>query len=268
MSDLAAIGAALLYGRLDRSESLAGGDLSSVLRIWLEDGRSAVVKGGAAPRTEALMLRAIGAAGAPAPEVLAVNDRALVMQALEGRGGIGAAWASLGAALARLHAEHGPRYGWPENYAFGPISIDNAWADDWPAFWAQRRLLAHVPHLSASLWRRVEALAADLGTRLPARPPPSLLHGDCWGGNVLAAGSDVTGLIDPACYFGHAEVDLAMLTLFDRPPPVFYAAYGPLAAGASERLAIYRLWPELVHLRLFGDAYRPLVEASLSAAGA
>ena len=94
-----------------------------------------------------------------------------------------------------------------------------------------------------------------------------LLHGDLWGGNVLVAGNRVSGLIDPACYFGHVEVDIAMLTLFDRPGAEFYQAYGPLDPGHEERLLIYRLWPALVHLRLFGGGYRSLVEQHLSAAG-
>ena len=58
-----------------------------------------------------------------------------------------------------------------------------------------------------------------------------------------------------------------MLTLFDRPGAEFYQAYGPLDPGHEERLLIYRLWPALVHLRLFGGGYRSLVEQHLSAAG-
>jgi fructosamine-3-kinase len=88
-----------------------------------------------------------------------------------------------------------------------------------------------------------------------------------WGGNVLVAGKKVSGLIDPACYYGHVEVDLGMLTLFDRPDAAFYDAYGRLEPGLEERLTIYRLWPALVHLRLFGSGYRPMVERFLSAAG-
>src|SRR5690606_6786281 len=103
---------------------------------------------------------------------------------------------------------------------------------------------------------------------LPRRPAPALLHGDLWSGNVLAEGGCVTGLIDPACYYGHCEVDLAMLRLFGRPRSVFFEAYGPLEPGHAERLAIYQLWPALVHLRLFGASYRPLVERLLDEAGA
>ena len=159
------------------------------------------------------------------------------------------------------------RYGWPIDYAFGPVAIANGWAEDWPRFWAERRLLVHLPHLPSALARRVEALAADLPNRLPARPTPALLHGDLWSGNILVAGDQVSGLIDPACYHGHTEVDLAMLGLFDQPEAAFYEVYGFLESGHDERTAIYRLWPALVHLRLFGAGYRPMVERLFQATG-
>jgi fructosamine-3-kinase len=96
---------------------------------------------------------------------------------------------------------------------------------------------------------------------------PALLHGDLWGGNVLVGGDRVSGLIDPACYYGHSEVDIAMLQMFDHPGEAFFSAYGKLEAGHKERLDIYRLWPALVHLRLFGSGYRPLVERLLTELG-
>jgi fructosamine-3-kinase len=85
------------------------------------------------------------------------------------------------------------------------------------------------------------------------------------GGNILVTGDQVSGLIDPACYHGHTEVDLAMLGLFDQPNAAFYEAYGSLEPGHDERTPIYRLWPALVHLRLFGTGYRPMVERLLQA---
>jgi fructosamine-3-kinase len=267
MNTLAEIGAALIGGVLHRTEALSGGDLSQIVRIALTDGREAIVKNGPSPRTEAAMLKTIAASGAPAPAVLGVSDEALVLDLLPTGGALSDAWASLGSALATLHRARGARYGWVEDYAFGPLPIANGWADDWPGFWAGRRLLVHLAHLPPVLARRVEALAADLANRLPAHPAPALLHGDLWGGNVLVAGSRISGLIDPACYYGHVEVDLAMLTLFDRPDGAFYDAYGPLEPGHEERSVIYRLWPALVHLRLFGGGYRPMVERFLSDAG-
>ena len=93
-----------------------------------------------------------------------------------------------------------------------------------------------------------------------------MLHGDCWGGNILTANGRVTALIDPACYYCHAEADLAMLTLFNHPPAAVYDAYGRLDPGYEERRAIYQLWPALIHQRLFGSAYGALVERLLAKA--
>lgn len=267
MNRLAKVGAELLGGDLVEARELGGGDLSPILRISLIDGREAVVKSGPAPAIEAAMLRAIAASGAPAPAVLAASDEALVLEVLPAGGGVGGAWESLGSALAVLHTARGDRYGWPDEYAFGAVPIANAWSGEWPAFWAERRLLVHLAHVPRSLARRVEALAAGLGDRLPARPAPTLLHGDLWGGNVLVDGRRVSGLIDPACYYGHSEVDLGMLTLFDRPGSAFFESYPALEPGHEERLDIYQLWPALVHLRLFGRGYEPMVDRLLSRLG-
>ena len=212
------------------------------------------------------MLEAIAKSGAPAPAVLAVRSDVLVIEPVPAGGSLNGAWASVGTALAKLHATKGQSYGWAEDYAFGPVAIENGWMDDWPAFWAARRLLVHCPHISPDLARRVEALAADLPNRLTQRPSAALLHGDLWGGNVLVS-KTVTAFIDPACYYGHAEVDIAMLGLFDRPSRAFFEAYGALEPGHEERLIIYRLWPVLVHLRLFGDGYRAHTAQLLSEAG-
>jgi fructosamine-3-kinase len=267
LREFAEAGARLLGGALHRAEALHGGDLSSVAHIDLQDGRQAVIKTGPAPRFEAAMLRAMAAAGAPVPPVLAVDDRVLAIGFVAAHGTLGDAWADLGRCLARLHSTTGKRYGWADDYAFGPVAIENGWAMCWPDFYAQRRLLPHLPHVSSAIARRVETLAEDLGNRLPRNPPAALLHGDLWGGNVLVAGSNIAAFIDPACIYGHAEVDVAMLGLFDRPNAEFREAYGAAEPGLEERLAIYRLWPALVHLRLFGSAYRGMVEGLLAEAG-
>lgn len=267
MSDAAARAAALLGGRLGRVQRLSGGDLSAVFRIDLADGGSAVVKQADSAPAEADMLRAIAATGAPAPKVLAVADDLLVMEALPANGSLsGAGWDDLAAALGRLHGATCELYGWHRDHAFGPVAIPNGWRGDWPGFWAHNRLCCHVPHIPADLGHRVKALSGRLGEMLPERPAPALLHGDLWGGNMLASGGRLTGLIDPACYHGHREVDVAMLTLFDRPPDSFFDALA-LEPGWRERLPVYRLWPLLVHLRLFGAGYAGAVSAALEASG-
>jgi fructosamine-3-kinase len=265
MEDLADCAARLLGATAAGARPLLGGDLSEIARVRLADGREVVAKNGPAPRTEAAMLETIRRSGAPAPAVLGVDDDVLVIDVLPDGGALGEAWASLGAAVAILHRAHGTRYGWSRSYAFGTVAIDNGWGDDWPAFWGERRLLAHAAYLPIDLARRLETLAAGLPSRVPRKPAPALLHGDLWGGNVLVADGLVSGLIDPACYYGHGEVDIAMLSLFDSPEPAFFEAYGAREPGFDERKPIYQLWPALVHLRLFGAAYRPMVERLLAA---
>ena len=258
--------AALLGTGVARATPVSGGDLSTVLRLRLDDGRSAIAKTGALVEREAAMLRAIAATGAPAPGMIAAEGDLLVMAELRSDGRLSDGWESLAAALRLLHAPCGGDYGWPADYAFGDVAIPNGRRTDWPGFWADNRLRCHLPHLAPALARRVGRLADAMGELLPERPTPALLHGDLWGGNVLVAGAAVTGLIDPACYVGDREVDVAMLTLFDAPPARFLDALD-LAPGWRERLPIYRLWPLLVHVRLFGGGYAESAAAELAALG-
>ncbi|UWQ25887.1 fructosamine kinase family protein [Leisingera aquaemixtae] len=256
----------LLGAEVAGARPLHGGDLSEVQLLSLSDGRRVVAKTGPLVAAEAAMLRAIRAAGVPAPEVLGVAGPVLLMEALEETAASTAGWQALGGALQQLHSVTGPQYGWAEDYAFGAVAIPNAPLPGWPAFWAGRRLLAAPDALPRDLQLRIEALCARLPDLLPAAPPAALLHGDLWTGNVLFSGAGAY-LIDPACYHGHGEVDLAMLHLFGTPPAAFHDSYGALEPGYEERRRIYQLWPALVHLRLFGAGYRGMVEARLEALG-
>jgi len=259
--------AALLGVGVRSAMPLTGGDLSAVVRVLLADGSTVVAKGGDRAEDEADMLRAIAAAGVPAPRVLAAAPGCLVMERLPADGRLSDAWSDLGTVTRRLHAVTGARYGWPVDFAFGPVPIINTWSEDWPAFWAEQRLLVFESCLPVDLARRVARIARDLPNRLPWCPAPSLLHGDLWTGNVLVHGRRVSGLIDPACYYGDAAVDLAMLHLFGQPSAAFFDTYRAFDPGSDERLPIYQLWPALVHFRLFGKGYRPLVERTLEASG-
>ena len=260
---LGAQAAALLGDTCVAFERLHGGDLSEVVRIRLTSGRTVIAKAGTTARAEAGMLQAIRASGAPAPEVLAADDAILVLEDLGDDEGPGRAWTALGTAVVTLHATTGAGYGWHVDHRFGPVSIPNAGAELWPQFWAERRLLTGLEELPGDLARRIERFCGRLDDHLPRAPRPALLHGDLWAGNVMARAGTVVGLIDPAAYFGHAEVDLAMLCLFAQPGPGFWQSYGTTEPGLDDRRPIYQLWPALVHLRLFGAGYRGLVERLL-----
>lgn len=69
----------------------------------------------------------------------------------------------------------------------------------------------------------------------------------------------VAVLIDPACQGGHAESDLAQLTVFSSPfTERIYNAYheaSPLADGWRERIGLHQLHILIVHAALFGGSY-------------
>jgi fructosamine-3-kinase len=249
----------------DRLERLAGGDLSEILLVRRDDGKS-VAKGGQAVATEAAMLRALLGAGIPAPRVEGEFEDVLLLQHVENDAVFSrSAWSSIGEVLRQLHARTGDSYGWPVDYRLGTVELDNRETSDWPRFWGEQRLVATAAMLDRPWRERVAAVAGRLPDLLPHSPAPSWLHGDLWSGNILVSGGELAALIDPACYFGDREVDLAMLALFDTPPEAFWQAYGTLEPGWETRRPVYQLFPALVHFRLFGATYAGMVDRLLAA---
>lgn len=218
--------------------------------------------------TEAQMLRALAAEGVPVPAVEAEYGDILLIDFIDNDGAFSPrAWADVGRQVRAMHEHRGDLYGWPVDYALGSVLIDNRQRPDWPGFWGEQRLVSTASLLDKPWRERVEAVAARLGDLLPPRPAAALLHGDLWAGNILVNKGALAALIDPACYHGDAEVDLAMLCLFGAPDQAFWDAYGPLEAGWEERRPVYQLFPALVHLRLFGASYAGLVDRLLLAVG-
>jgi len=252
-----------------RLERLAGGDLSEVLLVPRGDGPPLVAKGGPNVTTEAAMLRTLASLGTRVPGVEGEYDSILLVDHVLNDGLLSPrAWADIGEALAQLHALQGDHYGWPVDYALGTVALDNKEGRDWVRFWGEQRLMATSGLLDRPWRLRVEVLNRRLGDLLPHAPPPALLHGDLWAGNLLVYNGRLAAFIDPACYYGHAEVDLAMLCLFSTPPDEFWAAYGGRPEGWEDRLPAYQLFPALVHLRLFGAAYAPMADRLFAAVGA
>jgi fructosamine-3-kinase len=252
-------------GRAVRSaQRVGGGDINDAYKVQFADESFAFVKtrAGVAPgeyAAEAAGLRWLAEPGAlRVPDVLGVSDTVLVLDWVdEGSRGDPAAF---GAGLAAIHAAGAEAFGGPENLRLGPLSLPNAPAPDWATFYAERRLSPLLPRagLSREGARAVERVCARMADFAGPPEPPARLHGDLWSGNVLWARNGRAWLIDPAAYGGHREVDLAMLQLFGNPGRQFFAAYHerfPLADGYEERVALYQLFPLLVHAVLFGGGY-------------
>jgi fructosamine-3-kinase len=217
-------------------------------------------------RLEADGLRALAAGGVPVPEVYEADHHRLVMERVAGTPD----WEGLGRALAGLHRQRAPAFGYPIDNVVGALPQPNGWEDSWPTFFVERRVLVHLddPAIPASLAERIRRAAEG---PLPAlldshRAVPSLVHGDLWAGNVV----DGAYLVDPAVSYSDREVELAFMALFGGIPPAMWHAYAeawPLDPGWERRRPALQLHHLLVHVRLFDGGYASMVVDRLDALG-
>ncbi len=251
-------------------------------RALFEDGGHAMVKSATAGdhlAVEGRMLHFLTErSDLPVPAILASAPDFLVMEEIDA-GGILDAEGEAQAAdmIARLHGVTADRHGLDFDTVIGGLAQPNGWDEDWRRFFAEKRLLAMAKQardagrLPGEFMPRIERLAGRLDRWIDAPGPPSLLHGDLWGGNLLARGGRVAGFIDPAIYFGDAEIELAFTRLFQTFTDAFYRRYAdhrPIRPGfIEERCALYNLYPLLVHVRLFGGGYVTRVEHTLTQFG-
>ena len=254
-------------------------------RVDLADGRRLAVKaragsGHADLTLEAYMLDELARQSTlPVPHVHVAEPDLLAMDFIEtGGGGITPSVERHAAELiAALHATPRSFFGYERDTLIGPLPQPNPKSESWIPFFAEHRLLAKARaaeaegRLPAKLLVRIERLAERLPGYLTEPSHPSLLHGDLWTGNVLVRGGRVAGFVDPAIYYGHPEIELAFTTMFGTFGRAFFDAYEnllPLSRDFHEiRCAIYKLYPTLVHVRLFGAAYIPPIEQTLSRVG-
>ena len=270
------------FGRVESVRAVGGGCVSSACRIELGGGSFFLKFDERAAddffAVEADALGELRAAGAVrVPRVIEAGAASgvqwLLLEWLEPRRPREEDERELGRAIARLHGVRGEGWGWHRDGFIGRLPQSNQRNESWAEFWWSERIEPQL-RLAGSLVDDSAPGWGELRRRLPrllnvaAEEGPSLLHGDLWGGNVLYT---VVGpaVADPACYFGHREVDLAMSRLFGGFGPPFYEGYGevwPLQAGSEARRHAYQLYYLLVHVNLFGRSYVERTHAALAAA--
>jgi fructosamine-3-kinase len=196
--------------------------------------------------------------GVAVPEVLGETAELLVTTWITPGRATPSGAEEFGRQLATVHARGAQSFGAPWDGYIGALPMSNAESDEWPSFYAERRVL---PYLRAAVDRKALDLsqAADIERVCERIEELARLHGDLWAGNLQW---DVRGrawLIDPAAHGGHRETDLAMLALFAPPQlETILTAYDevhPLQDGWRERVGLHQLHPLLVHAALFGGSY-------------
>jgi fructosamine-3-kinase len=255
---------AAAVGAIAAAEPIAGGDINDAYRVHLADGRTVFVKTHARPpagmyAAEAAGLDWLRGGALVVPDVIAHGAQFLALAWLDVGGRPDDA--AFGRGLAELHRRGAPAFGHAQPSFLATLPQDNTPTDVGPRFWIDQRVRPLCEQARAA--GRMPDVHAHLDALL-ARPdrfgppePPARLHGDLWWGNVIAVGR-APGVIDPAVYGGHREVDLAMLALFGGVSPALIAAYEeiwPLAPGWRERVPLWQLYPLAAHAVLFGGGY-------------
>lgn len=263
------------------STVLSQGHNATLLSVALKDGRTCVAKlarqDGHSRYTPSLeiegwMLRYLAAHSTlPVPELLFGDASLLLMTKLPDTGSlVGHAQENAADLLAALHNVHSTYYGLERDTTIGPLHQPNPPSKDWASFYAEQRVL-HMARaaleegqIDTPLMHNIEHLADKLPDFIGPAAPPSLIHGDLWGGNILCTAGQVSGFIDPALYYADPEIELAFGTLFNTFDARFFARYAehiPIREGFfEERRALYLLYPLLVHVRIYGASYLHKVE--------
>lgn len=170
--------------------------------------------------------------------------------------------------LAGLHRFTSGRFGLDFDNYIGSLPQENTACNAWPDFFIHRRIepvlksAIDAGALDVPAIRMFDNLFLRLEHIFPAEPP-ALLHGDLWAGNCITGPNGYGFLIDPAVYFGHREMDIAMMHLFggfDRDIFDSYHEIFPLEPGWKSRIPVCNLYPLLVHTVLFGGAYASQVK--------
>ena len=262
---------------ITETDRLSGGDINKAYGLTLNTGDKIFMKANAKSNAafftaEAAGLSAIASTKAiSTPKIICtgtddgedVGYSFLLLEFIKSSGKISTYWETFAQELAAMHkADVGKEFGFSQDNFIGARPQQNTPAISWISFFRDQRLApqfkAADSYFTAADREKITKLLDNMDRFLIEPEQPSLLHGDLWSGNVMCGSDGKAMLIDPACYVGHREADLAMTELFGGFPQSFYDTYKeafPLQPGYEERRDLYNLYQLLNHLNLFGPTY-------------
>ncbi|MEP2447982.1 MAG: fructosamine kinase family protein [Balneola sp.] len=252
------------------SKTQSGGDINNASIIKLSDGESLFLKwNSSAPdhmfETESKGLKILSDANTDLviPEVVEVGKNFLLLSLLiPGSGNSGSAY-GFGTELAKLHQHSFETFGLNHDNFIGKLPQRNHQRQNWADFFVSERIEPQIKvgiqtgKFESDLIPIVDVLHKTVQDLFP-NEQPALLHGDLWSGNYMFTKSGAASIYDPAVYYGHREMDIAMTRLFGGFSSDFYEGYNSeyaLADGFEDRIEVCNLYPVLVHANLFGGGY-------------
>lgn len=261
---------------------VAGGSINHTFRMTLNGDRHYFLKVNEADKFPGLFVEErIGLQTLEGPGLIRIpavignplinEDQILVLEWISEGSRTSRFWKQFGEQLAALHGVQHDLFGFTRNNFMGALPQSNRQHADWNHFFISERL---EPQLRLALDKKLLSVKEvrqfeKLYIRVPQIFSPSrpvLLHGDLWSGNFLCDEQSRPVLIDPAVYFGHPSVDLAMTTLFGGFDKSFYDSYNyasPFPTNYHEQWEVCNLYPLLVHLNLFGESYRQAITETI-----
>lgn len=262
-----------LKGDLQRTTPISGGSINNAYQLLI-DGKSYFLKTNKARlypgmfEAEARGLELLGKASVlRVPEVFYTgvegNDSYILMTWLEAGARRKDFHTNFGKGLAKLHRHSSGNFGLDHSNYIGSLVQSNTFNPDWTSFFIEERLF---PQLEMALGKSAlpsgasglfNAFFRELPSVFP-KEKPALLHGDLWSGNYITGPDGAAAIIDPAVYYGHREMDIAMSRLFGGFGSEFYESYNdefPLEKGWETRVQVCNLYPLLVHVNLFEGGY-------------
>lgn len=167
-----------------------------------------------------------------------------------------------GQELAAIHKFSNPYFGLDYDNYIGKLRQRNSQSRNWAEFFIEQRIAPQIEMgiekglFASSIRTTLGKLQKVVENEFPTEKP-ALVHGDLWSGNYMFTEAG-TSIYDPAVYFGHREMDIAMTKLFGGFSAEFYEGYEsefPLEVGFEARQELCNLYPLLVHANLFGGSY-------------
>ena len=220
-----------------------------------------------------VVLKEADAVRVPAPvNAGRINERSYLLQEyLDQEVPAAHYWENFGRSMAELHHHTQQQNGLSFNNYLNVLEQNNEELPNWPSFFIENRLRVQFGRayynglIDKEFLEKLSQLQKKIHNLLP-NEKPSLLHGDFWNGNTICTDKGEVALINPACYYGHREVDLACSRLFSTFPQEFYDAYteaSPLATDHADRVAIYNMYPLMAQANLWGSSYLNAIRATL-----
>lgn len=270
-------------GKIHDLEFFYGGNFNLAVRIKIESGEYFIKWNVGEHKglfdAEAKNLQLLGSTNTVSvPDVIAFGKHQekefLIMECIHSIEKSPNYFSDLGIHLAALHQKSHPNgFGLDYDNYIGASEQKNDWKKNGIDFFIENRLLFQMEKalydrkIDIDLSKKFEHFFKEIPAIFP-NEQSALIHGDLWNGNTMVNEKGLATLVDPTCYYGFRESEIAFTTMFGGFEESFYGAYHeqfPLEKGFHARIPFYNLYPLLVHVNLFGEGYVPTIQTILKA---